>query len=540
MLASECFGVVLISYIHTRTHRRHYRSTSLPSPCPSVSLTAAALIIRRSLSGPLSPLRRAHNQSAPISRLPTELVVDIFDIVVHASFSIHYRQTSIIRRRLVLASVCQRWQQVVHDTPRLWSQIEYGYGHHPVFINRAQGFKLSIHIDFMIAPNQPFLPAEFVTGIAQRSSQWDKLWMQSTSTHAPDLSFLSDLPLPSLSSLEFLVHGANRSAALSVPTAQNLEILNLLNVRLTAMPLGFSLRILSLITVTVPSTAAFRSFLRSHPRLVQLTVDVSFIDPTVEDSERPITFSNLTSLWVAQTSSTTDWFLLHDIDAPHLECITIDDRATRGAVPHYLLDTLVRQSGTASLIASVIRRRWTIGGGTGSVELDWYGNTWDMKILVDSTRRSDVLMTRVYDASAAVQLMALSGLDGVDPLIPIQVRAAVIKQTSDGWYANSGLSVLVPLLAPRLTKLTLRCDDLHDLPFLEAFVGCLLSPPFQTTEIALLEIVVYVVQRSELFNSPPYLLLYRIRLALVPLQNLFVVPFQFAPQHPSRVVLYRV
>ncbi|TCD66032.1 hypothetical protein EIP91_001885 [Steccherinum ochraceum] len=101
----------------------HSGSISAPCRCKSVSetlLLSTREEIEKEIAGHVAlvvHLRRRLNTLAPIDDLPAELLAQIFRHFIRAVST----QTNFPQR--LLACVCRKWNEVVHGTPGLWTQV---------------------------------------------------------------------------------------------------------------------------------------------------------------------------------------------------------------------------------------------------------------------------------------------------------------------------------------------------------------------------------------------------------------------------------
>ncbi|KAF8961889.1 hypothetical protein BDZ97DRAFT_1921004 [Flammula alnicola] len=119
-------------------------------------------------------------QSRPlIHRFPPEISSDIFQLCIPHEMSSDSR-----RAPVTLSSVCQKWRQIAHTTPQLWTTVFLSVGQHSnlsvprwaqEWIDRSGQLPLSIGLFIESEPNYYTVNRDVIAVINRCSSRWRDL-----------------------------------------------------------------------------------------------------------------------------------------------------------------------------------------------------------------------------------------------------------------------------------------------------------------------------------------------------------------------------
>ncbi|KDQ21093.1 hypothetical protein BOTBODRAFT_328302 [Botryobasidium botryosum FD-172 SS1] len=99
-----------------------------------------------------SVLNKRCNAVVPVSQLPDEILINIFDILrmpdyvgPRETWSYFHATLSVVRA----LSVCRRWRKIVVETPRLWERVEIcdpAYAIAELYVERSRNIPLIVDI----------------------------------------------------------------------------------------------------------------------------------------------------------------------------------------------------------------------------------------------------------------------------------------------------------------------------------------------------------------------------------------------------------
>ncbi|KAF8971940.1 hypothetical protein BDZ97DRAFT_1154471 [Flammula alnicola] len=121
-----------------------------------------------------------------IHRLPPEISSDIFQLCISREPSVDARYTQV-----ALSSVCQKWRQIAHTTPQLWTTVFLSVSHHNAlsvprwaqeWIDRSGQLPLSIGLFIKAENNYYSVNPDVIAVINQCSSRWRDLTYEGPSS----------------------------------------------------------------------------------------------------------------------------------------------------------------------------------------------------------------------------------------------------------------------------------------------------------------------------------------------------------------------
>ena len=157
-------------------------------------------------------LSRTSLRPSTINRLPTEILVFIFDLVLDAHYS-----------KRILASVCRRWRDVVLQTPFFWSTIQVASNVSWIntHVERSRGTLLDVVIEG--APFSPSKHLELIPGldaVVSCAHRWRSLlvtaslWFSDDDPEGEDEELLTEFIADRINHLHF---PSLKSVAISPP-----------------------------------------------------------------------------------------------------------------------------------------------------------------------------------------------------------------------------------------------------------------------------------------------------------------------------------
>lgn len=251
-------------------------------------------------------LRYARNALASISRLPIEMLVQVFTEYLTASdhydsFDFDDDEASQQRpqRLATLSSVSSGWRETVQTTPSLWACLtsEQPLSFVRTSLERSKQSRISVTCSFEGPPAQQ----EALREICGEMYRWQSadLTVEKTS----QLDVLGRSAAPFLKSLTVCATTDDQGVRLFKDEAPALQHISLQQVSIdwTSSILS-GLRSIDLIRLTGPTPYEFVEILRSSPALTHLTLyNVDFPEPSAP-STRPsrISLSLLRTMEISQ------------------------------------------------------------------------------------------------------------------------------------------------------------------------------------------------------------------------------------------------
>ncbi|KAG8949909.1 hypothetical protein FRC04_008212 [Tulasnella sp. 424] len=156
--------------------------------------------------------RRQRNNLLPISRLPPELLVNIFHVTLETHLTCGITKPPYLNRLKALASVSSTWLALVRSTPSLWAVLESScsLSFLPIVIRNSKSSLLNIRLEweahgFQHRTNkdkehhQKFLQAVFVPSLIER---WSSVYIDLPPDTGP-IKQLIESSFPNLRSVHF-------------------------------------------------------------------------------------------------------------------------------------------------------------------------------------------------------------------------------------------------------------------------------------------------------------------------------------------------
>ncbi|KAJ7626617.1 hypothetical protein DFH06DRAFT_1481072 [Mycena polygramma] len=246
---------------------------------------------------------------APIHKLPTELLVEIFLYVHHNAGRFLYTRTAVIKLVHVLSQVCAYWRRVAHTTPQLWIRcVDMVVSKPPTdaYIAGMKGWlersaPLRVPVSLRISGNTAD-PAPLMDVLFDAAHRWSSAEFSLNS-----LSALSRIPLLPLENLQRLTLSCRARSHTRVPaflTARRLCDVSLSTRRTAQLMMPWSQ--LTKIRVTDPSPLECLDSLIQCPNIVTAQFDTLAWDDIPDLSARSMsTLGQLKDLSVSFSDSTS-------------------------------------------------------------------------------------------------------------------------------------------------------------------------------------------------------------------------------------------
>ncbi|KAL0957745.1 hypothetical protein HGRIS_001523 [Hohenbuehelia grisea] len=291
------------------------------------------------------------NCPAPVSSIPVELLIHIFDIGQTASWQ---DEDEPPRFEVLVSHINRRWRNVALTTPTLWRRIDVIAGRCFVdevaaYLKRSKPCPTDIRIDlaggYFQRPSVP-IPLPVIDLLAINISDCRRLTIISgtNAAHMPLLAHLKSnaLPMPRLEHLSLSINDLAQPGAHSDAGDFGAQILlggapNLAFVRLRGLSAHFFRPPLGgVTTLHIDCTkivqfhySRVRDLLLHSPQLRNLSIFGSIIDPFKPHEPHahlePIHLPNLTSLRLCGTSTWVFDVALATISAPRLLSLVLKD-----------------------------------------------------------------------------------------------------------------------------------------------------------------------------------------------------------------------
>lgn len=294
-------------------------------------------------------LRQKRNELCPISRLPVELLVSVFNKYIKMEDehedadvgAISVEQPEWFRKMSTISLVSRRWNGVLRGAPQFWSRINILYA--PSFIRKAlersQTHPLDIRGNLAAKPGD-VLQQEAIVSVFSHVSRWSIATLKGHT--AADFDLLTYPPAPRLKALDLACNPAFHTPLdLLDGTAPILEHLALegVPVRWTS-PILSGLLSLTLRNIDGPDPTQLLDILHACPNLHTLRLTTfrcgTPSQPTGDD--QPVELPKLTTLSV-QTSAQAMQDIFGRIRCPSVSDVWISLPPT---IPHDALQTIIQ------------------------------------------------------------------------------------------------------------------------------------------------------------------------------------------------------
>ncbi|KAF8972096.1 hypothetical protein BDZ97DRAFT_1011334 [Flammula alnicola] len=183
---------------------RKTASTNPCNPCRKLAELSAQIIkVKQTLSEIQKEAQRLKSEmnfchDRLIHRLPPEISSEIFQLSIpNEIIDVGLHRTYATSTPLVLSSVCQKWREIAHTTPQLWTSVplRLGIKNHCSLPQLAQEWisrsgQLLLSINLFFDPSQsasPTILRPLITTINQYSTRWEYLNYQGPSSALSDL-----------------------------------------------------------------------------------------------------------------------------------------------------------------------------------------------------------------------------------------------------------------------------------------------------------------------------------------------------------------
>ncbi|KAG8987591.1 hypothetical protein FRB93_004463 [Tulasnella sp. JGI-2019a] len=220
---------------------------------------------------------RHHNTLLPISRLPNDLLVNIFASVFETKdpfMGSVYGGRSVVGMLATLVFVCHEWREIMHSVPSLWTYLNSEHPHEANLECLARSGQAPLHISYSHNDLPTELSEKFVTTIFQEVHPWKSVRFHDTTCER--LEELEQRPAPFLEKLFIRVDWASHTTLnLFRGSASRLRQLILFNVTFPWESNLFSgLRTLHIAHPREgrPSVQQVMHILRSCPNLTNFTL----------------------------------------------------------------------------------------------------------------------------------------------------------------------------------------------------------------------------------------------------------------------------
>ncbi|KAJ6487123.1 hypothetical protein C8R47DRAFT_1127776 [Mycena vitilis] len=249
---------------------------------------------------------------APIHKLPTEGLVEIFLYANHDMGCFPYTPTDVIKLVHVLSQVCAYWRRVAHTTPQLWIRCVDMVVSKPPTDAYVAGMKewlqrsspLRVPVSLRVSGNAAD-PAPLMDVLFDASHRWS-----SANLSLNSLSALSRTPIPPLENLRRLTLSCRARSHASVPvflSARRLRDATLSTRRTAQLMMPWSQ--LTKISVTDPSPLDCLDSLIQCPNIVTARFDTLAWATMPDFSARSMsTLGQLKDLNVSFSDSTSGFF----------------------------------------------------------------------------------------------------------------------------------------------------------------------------------------------------------------------------------------
>lgn len=253
-----------------------------------------------------------------INQLPPEL---IRPILLEDKDGRSYREIFSIR------SVCRFWQEIVDETPQLWTQLALSYNVNllSLIIKNSKSLPLSVWYDDggyssvdQLVPQEKI--TEFLSRTAMSSDRWESLTYRAS--YESNHSQILELPLHNL-------HGLNISLSGNIAYTAPLNAPNLKNISVHRCSLDWSSisRLRSLViyqNTEGPTVEAIKTILKASPDLEHLGIHRNWTNLDVPVDPTPIVLPKLYSMHLFNVSVSNYSHLLNLIVAPNLRTFSFN------------------------------------------------------------------------------------------------------------------------------------------------------------------------------------------------------------------------
>ncbi|KAG8983864.1 hypothetical protein FRB90_005684 [Tulasnella sp. 427] len=168
------------------------------------ALETARGSLDRSMAASIVQAKKQRNAFLPISRLPVEMLAEIFHFVLGSHELCPPKKPSHVTCLKTLASVCADWRSLISGTPNLWAVLESTcpLSFLPTVIRKAKGSPLNIRCfwetpPFLIVGHPIRDQSAFLDAITPLANRWTTLYLDIGKTDPPIIQILAQ-SLPNL------------------------------------------------------------------------------------------------------------------------------------------------------------------------------------------------------------------------------------------------------------------------------------------------------------------------------------------------------
>lgn len=284
------------------------------------TLEAVVAVFQDVLKAELVELRRKRNTTLPISKLPLETMVAIFQKDLNLTWNVS-KVDQRPERVGTLSSVSKAWNSIVQLTPCLWSELYTNYP--PRFIQAAveRSGQHELTVGGELTEKNPRLQ-EAALAVCSQICRWSSAKFVADSDAALDL--LTYSPGPMLQTLVVTCLQTDNSTPISTNLFDGKapQLKHVALARLQAVwesPIFTGLRTLTLFDVLGLARSQFLAILHACPLLLHLVLhDLQLIpsDPTSPEERSPISLLNLERLHVRDCAVEVLQDISTNIDCP--------------------------------------------------------------------------------------------------------------------------------------------------------------------------------------------------------------------------------
>ncbi|KAG8949910.1 hypothetical protein FRC04_008213 [Tulasnella sp. 424] len=292
--------------------------------------------LETSMKARIIQARKRRNAFLPINRLPVEVVVEIFHIVLYSDALCPPTTTTHLARLKRLASVFSVWRSLVSGTPSLWAVLESTCppAFLPTVIRKAKGSLLNIRCLWtdprLVTRNKP-IPHEknvtaFLHAVLPLAQRWGTLYLNIPLSFDPPLEQVLETHMPNLrrASVRCIGYGplVTNPFGGAAPQLKELSVhqvpINWASVELKG------LSVLVLMFCPVPSISHLFAILERSPGLEVL--ELNLVDPDITDAPSTIpsiVLPHLKDLSLRNINRQATSLLLQSIHTSRFETILI-------------------------------------------------------------------------------------------------------------------------------------------------------------------------------------------------------------------------
>ncbi|KIO34769.1 hypothetical protein M407DRAFT_16721 [Tulasnella calospora MUT 4182] len=276
------------------------------------ALDITLVTMHKNLHHQLAETRKLRDTLGAISRLPTELMIEIFlNELEEVAIKEYYP------RVMALSQVCAAWYSIIHNTANFWAHVHSDFPLPVVdkILHKSRNTPLTVECGFLLMGTVATAFVDMLIPSAKRirslavSSDF-AAWSEATTLVGPKLERLEYRAID-ISNPVFLGGGVGRLDGLRELTLQN-----------ACLPWSFvslkgleTLRLL-LITSGGPLMSQLRSMIAESPSLRYLILNHVSISPGPQTDTSTITLPSLRQLHLIQLSQSTIQSILNAIRAP--------------------------------------------------------------------------------------------------------------------------------------------------------------------------------------------------------------------------------